>query len=133
MAAGPAAGAFWPPRSPAHPGPKSLAPRLAVSPLQAIISNLRSQPVITDWIGVRLTKGGGRGEILTLADIMAQTGFVRGSAPDPRQPSQLQQVLQEDLLPYGVQLANEQMKLRRQERVQGIELRQDMRDSHALA
>jgi superfamily II DNA or RNA helicase len=116
-----------------HEAPLILAPRLGPQTVillfQAIIANLRSQPVITDWIGVCLARGGGPGQILTLAQIMAETGFAAG-LPNPQQPSQLQPMIQETLLPYGVKLVREQMKQRRQERANqlGDQLRHDLRN-----
>lgn len=115
-----------------HEAPLILAPQLgpdtAILLFQAIISNQRSQPVINEWLGVRLVKGAGKGEILTLGEIMAQTGFANG-LPNPRQQSKLHQLLQDDLLPYGVRVVQQQMKQRRQERANqlGEQLRQDLR------
>ncbi len=116
-----------------HEAPLILAPKLgentAVLLFQGIISNLRSQPVITDWVGLRLTQHGGKGQILTLAEVMSQTGFADG-LPNLQQENQLQEVIQAQLLAYGVELVKDHMKQRRAQRGQelGEQLRQDIRE-----
>ena len=115
-----------------HEAPLILAPQLgpnsAILLFQAIISNQRSQPVISDWVGINLTRGGGAGRILSLDDVMARTGFAAGLA-NPQQSSQLTAVLQQELLPYGVRLVRKHMKQKRSERGQqlGEQLRTDLR------
>jgi len=114
-----------------HQAPLVITPHLTSTQtillFQGVLSNLRSQPLVTEWFGVRLDGGQGAGRLLDLEQVLAQTGFEAGLA-NAQQKSALGAVLP-DLLPAAVEVARQHMSERRLERGQVLtkQLGQDVR------
>jgi hypothetical protein len=114
-----------------HEAPLIITPHLdektAILLFQGVLSNRRSQPLVTEWFGIQLDGSQGAGQLLDLEQVLAQTGFAAGlanvqreSALGPKLPA---------LLPKAVELARQHMSERRIERGQalGEQLRSDLR------
>ncbi|MCP4518783.1 MAG: hypothetical protein GY824_26600, partial [Delftia sp.] len=90
-----------------HQAPLVITPHLTSTQtillFQGVLSNLRSQPLVTEWFGVRLDGGQGAGQLLDLQQALAQTGFESGLA-NAQQESALGARLP-DLLPAAVEVA----------------------------
>jgi hypothetical protein len=103
-----------------HEAPLIIAPKLGrtyVLLFQGILSNQRSQPVITDWFGL-LAGRGGQWQSLGLAEVLAQTDFMNG-LPNTSTKSALQPKI-EAALTEVVAKAREHMTVRRKERAETL-------------
>lgn len=115
-----------------HEAPLIIAPRLGPDTVlllfQGIISNQRSQPLITDWYGLLLRKGSGAGRHLTLAETLSMTQFDQGLA-NTLQKTAIPDTVLRELVGYGVKQMRKHMAHMRQERGQalGARLRADLR------
>lgn len=115
-----------------HEAPRIIAPKLGHNTVlllfQGIISNQRSQPLITDWYGLLLRKGQGAGQHLSLAETLAATQFDQGLANSQQTTAIPEDVLRE-LVVHGVKQMQDHMIQKRKERGQelGAKLRDDLR------
>lgn len=115
-----------------HEAPLIIAPKLGLDSVlllfQGIISNERSQPLITDWYGLLLRKGGGAGQHLSLAEALTLTQFDKGLA-NSLQKTVISDTVLHELVGYGVKQMQQHMAHKREERGQelGTKLRTDLR------
>lgn len=109
-----------------------LAEDQAIYLIQSIISNQRSQPVITRWFGIQRTLGGSHRDkqILSFAQVLAQTRFADGLA---NQVADIAVDRLASLLPEVVVQAGDHMRQLRTERGQelGSQIRADQRKLQA--
>ena len=93
---------------------------------QGVLSNQRSQPLITEWFGVWVSMER-TWKFLPIREVLEITGFENG-LPNPQQSSEKLAEIQENL-PKAVNAAKQFMEIQRKERGEelGDELRIDMR------
>ena len=113
-----------------HEAPVILTPRLGkkefILLFQGILSNKRSQPLITEWFG--LWYGGRRkGDVLRLDEALARTGFADGLPNSLTDSARVDEIAEK--LPEAVRIAREHTDKLRLERGQsfGGRLRDDQR------
>jgi ERCC4-related helicase len=113
-----------------HEAPVIISPKLDANELiylfQGILSNQRSQPVITDWFGMRLSSAGKFSQI-KFEEVLQVTGL-KSRVPNSGVESASMKIAT-DNLKKSVELAIEYLKTRRKERGQteGDRLRNDLR------
>lgn len=113
-----------------HEAPVLLAPKLSVGQpiylFQGVLSNRRSQPVISEWFGVR--PDGKAWQPLGLAEAFQATSFAAGLANTGQTSEQQVEKLRKEL-PSAVEFARQHMDELRIDRGQvlGRQLRSDLR------
>lgn len=107
--------------------PKAMHPREFLLLFQGVLSNRRSQPLITDWFGIIHDERGFGQAVYSLEEVLKFSGFDRG-LPNPGKESGNQPEIAA-ALPQAVDLARAHMDRLRLERgqTQGSRLRDDMR------
>jgi len=93
---------------------------------QGVLSNQRSQPLITEWFGIWVSMDR-TWKFLPIREVLEITGFENG-LPNPQQASEKLVEIQENI-PKAVNAAKQFMEIQRKERGEelGDELRTDMR------
>jgi ERCC4-related helicase len=113
-----------------HEAPLIISNRMAASDsiflFQGVLSNRRSQPLITDWFGVWVSQARAW-KFLDIEEVLELTGFDQG-LPNPQQESEKLERIRGNL-PKAVSAARQFMEMQRKERGEelGKDLREDMR------
>ena len=113
-----------------HEAPVILSPRLnsgqPILLFQGVLSNRRSQPLISEWFGVQ-PSGGKQWQTLTLDQVLKLTWFVTGLSNSGKTDGHIDQLVK--ILPESVAFAREYMDQLRLKRGQelGKRLREDQR------
>jgi hypothetical protein len=114
-----------------HEAPIIITPQLdeeaATFLFQGVLSNKRSQPLVTEWFGIRLDGNWRNGQILGLEQVLAEAGFKTGLANVQRESALAAEL--PAMLPRADEIARQHMAQRRLERGQalGQQLREDLR------